>query len=121
MTTIINDILRRHNQDGGSTTRLTTGENLAGQDLYAVSPFKACEYKSSIPLDEYTINSYILFNKDRLLAVVGTFALGTWQEAELHYMDVIIVCVDREYAETIGRKAEQIAICYLKDCSVIKL
>lgn len=120
MTALINDILRRHNQDGGSTTRLTTGENLAGQDLYAVSPFKACEYKSSLPLDEYTINEYILANRDRLLEGVGTFALGTWQEAGLHYLDVV-ACVDRETAETIGRKAEQIAICNLKDCSVIKL
>lgn len=120
MTTIINDILRRHNQDGGSTTRLTTGENLAGQDLYAVSPFIECEYTSSLPLDAHTISGYILANEDRLLKGVGTFALGTWQEAGLHYIDVV-ACVDRETAEIIGRRAEQIAICYLKDCSVIKL
>jgi hypothetical protein len=112
-------ILASHKTNGGSTFCCVTGKSLAGEDCYAVSTHPECEYKSTLEPDARTIALFIIKNLG-LLSISG-YAVGTWQEAGLHYLDVVTLCYDRQTAIELGRCAKQIAICYLKDCSIIPL
>jgi len=117
---IIFDILSRHNQNGGSTTLLPAGEDLSGLDLYAVSFCKTLEWKSNIAPSPQDIAQYLTrlpaYSSGSSKAI---YALGTWQDGGFHYLDMVVCLPNREDAINLGRGADQIAICYLKDCSII--
>jgi hypothetical protein len=115
---IIQSALAELASKGGATFNLA-GENLAGRDLYAVSPIKKLEWKSSFAPAVEDVLAYVNHNAGLLATPIA--ALGLWHEAGLFYMDVVFCVQSRSAAIEIGRAAQQIAVCHLKDGSIIKL
>jgi hypothetical protein len=114
-------ILAAHLEKGGSTFNLH-GENLAGQDLFAVSIWKSRELRLAGPLTGADIKNFIRANETMLLDSTW-HAIGTWTEtfSGITYLDVVRLEPNRRHAELLGRQHGQLAICYLKTGEIINL
>lgn len=113
------DILTRHVANGGSTTEVATGKDLAGTKNYAVSAHKDRELVIQGALTEAALSKYIADNAD-LLSQPGK-TLGTWLNPDdgNTYLDVSQVTPDRAEAMRVARENNQIAIFDLSSFETI--
>jgi len=112
---IIPDIVRTHNENGGSTFNIYTG-NQYGTNTYAVSIFP----ELSKPVDgkyinESTIKAFI--DKHAELLKDPRLSVGTWYDKDdgITYLDIVTTVANRRKAIRLGKKYNQKAIYYLKD------
>jgi hypothetical protein len=113
------DILTRHVANGGSTTEVATGKDLAGTSNYAVSAHKDRELVVQGALTETALSKYIADNAD-LLSQPGK-TLGTWLNPDdgNTYLDVSQVTSDRTEAMKVARDNDQLAIFDLSSFETI--
>ncbi len=110
---LVNQILATHQQTGGSTFNLRTGQNLAGQKFYSVSPFKELEQILDHDPTSQDITDFMSRPgvREKLFDPSGEYSLGTWRDSESGqtYLDVVVTTPKLERAIEIGRQANQIA------------
>jgi hypothetical protein len=108
-------------ESAGGATLSMAGENLVGQPGFAVSIFPMREMTVKT-LSAEDVEFFLARNRD-ILAEGRGLCLGTWKDETTHtfYLDVVAVCPDREQAELLGRKHEQLAIFDLQALEEIRL
>ncbi len=112
-TGVVSQILATHQQTGGSTFNLRSGQNLAGQKFYSVSPFKELERIIDHDPTSEDITSFMRSPgvREKLFDPSGEYGLGTWKDSESGqtYLDVVVTTPKLERAMEIGRSSKQIA------------
>jgi len=110
---LVGQILQVHQQTGGSTFNVRNEQNLAGQKVYSVSPFKELETVLDHSPTSEDITGFIGRPgvREKLFDPSGKFSLGTWEDKSegKTYLDVVVTTPDLSEALEIGRKAKQIA------------
>ena len=103
----VQQILDLHRQHGGATFSLHAG-SLAGQRLYAVSPYPRRSRKLASEVPSAAILKRFIEENFDLLAD-PRHCVGTWfsPESGVTYLDVSIVVEDRQEAIAMGRRYNQ--------------
>jgi len=110
---LVEQILAVHNETGGSTFNVITGENQVGRDVWAYSPYKDREVILDHDPTPEELLTYIRNNWDLLRIPKNN--LGTWKSPSgEHYLDVSTVVPDKEEALRNALKAKQLAITNLR-------
>ncbi|HKJ02346.1 MAG TPA: hypothetical protein VJ997_07825, partial [Longimicrobiales bacterium] len=95
----------------GFTLDPRTGENLAGKDLWSVSPFKDREKVfDHIPSPD-EVNQYVYENADKLGR--GEHKVGGWGDGGKYYLDVVNPLPDKKAAVRSAAKNDQLAVYHL--------
>jgi hypothetical protein len=115
------DVVKAHNENGGSTFDVKTGENLAGKNLYAVSIFPGESAKwNHKNITELELAAFIEYNSHSFKH--DSTALGTWYNDSdgFSYLDIVVL-TSKAKAIKLGRAHGQIAIFGLKKLDTITL
>lgn len=114
-------IIDRHLKFGGSTTVISTGQDMMGAQAYAVSIFKDRELVVLGNANAPTVAKYIRANDDLLSDPRN--ALGTWfnNEDGNTYLDISVLVPRMQDALQLARKHGQIAIFDLRTGTNIPL
>lgn len=108
-------IRQLHESNGGSTFNLSQNKSLAGEQFYALSPYKDRELVLDQMPTEDDIAAYIAKNKDLLDTPEHSF--GSWFNSDngKHYLDVSITEPDLAKAQNLARQHNQLAVFDLKE------